>query len=75
MAEKLTLDEIKSKMIDWRDFYGGQLLDIEAVKKANTKEELIEIIEEHSQHIEAMETDAQGHLSKFQKEIGLSRWE
>jgi hypothetical protein len=59
-------------MILYRDFYGGDLLDVLDVGDCTTKEELAGIIEKHRSFMESMLADAHSHLDNFKKEIGLS---
>lgn len=66
------LSSIKSEMKTYRDLYGGDLLDSSEIDSANTKEELERIIENHRNHMESMLGDANSHLDRFKKRIGLS---
>ena len=68
----MNIKEIKDKMIKWRDFYGGDLLDLADVDKAKTKKELSAIIERHRSHQESMLSDAHSNLDRFKKNLGLS---
>jgi len=59
-------------MIAYRDFYGGDLLDVSEVNKTTTKEELSDIIERHRDHMESMLSDANSHLDRLKRETGLN---
>jgi hypothetical protein len=68
----MTINAIKKKMLEFRDFYGGDLCDIAAIERATTEKELAKIIEDHRDHMEAMLADADSHLDQFKKSLGLS---
>lgn len=70
--EQAKQEAIKAKMKKFKDFFGGDLLDIELIDSCETKQELADLIDRHSQHIEMMCNDAQSHLDRFKKNIGLS---
>jgi hypothetical protein len=63
--------EIKKAMIEFEDFYGGDLLNISDVPKAKSKKELAEIIDRHSAHMESMLSDALRHIDNFKKNLRL----
>lgn len=63
--------EIKEQMINYRDFYGGDLLEVSEVQKAKTRKELYDILERHRSHMESMLADANSHLDNFKKKLGL----
>ncbi len=68
----MTLKEIKKEMIEYRDFYGGDLIDSGDIKSATTKKQLYDIIEKHRDHMEMMLRDADSHLDNFKERIGLT---
>lgn len=68
----MQIEMIKQKMLKYRDFYGGDLLNVSDIKNAKTKQELAEIIEKHRTHMEDMLCDAHSHLDHFKTRIGLS---
>ena len=63
--------EIKEKMKEYTDIYGGSFLDISEINEASTFIELAGIIDRHSEHIESMERDAQSNLAHFKQRLGL----
>lgn len=67
----MTLENIKKEMLKYRDFYGGDLLEVGEIEKATTKEELEKIIENHRSYIEAMLSDANGHLDNLKRRCKL----
>ena len=60
-------------MLEYRDFYGGNLICCEdEIKKAKTKKELAELIEEHRLFMENMLLDARNDLDNFKNEVDLA---
>ena len=47
-----TLEEVKNKILKYKDFYGQDIADVEDIKNANTKEELMKIAEEMREAID-----------------------
>ena len=68
----MTLKNIKKEMTEYIDFYGGDLSDIDAIKKATSKKELSKIIEQHRDFMTDMLSDAYSHLDHFKERIGLT---
>ena len=68
---KMTIEKIKQEMAKYRDFYGGDLLEVSEIKNCKTKKELGKIIERHRRHMEAMLSDANSHLDSFKRKIGI----
>ena len=68
----MEIDEIKKKILEWTDFYGGDIINTDAVKNAKTKTELSEALEEHRSFMEAQLSDANSHLDSFKRKLGLS---
>lgn len=64
-----TLQEIKQKMKEYKDFFGGELLDFYEIDKAQTKQELSAIIDRHYSFLESQCNDAQHALERFHQEI------
>ena len=67
----MTLDKIKKKILEWKDFYGGDIADYEKVNRATSKEKLKTILEEHRSFMENMLSDVNSHLNNFERELGL----
>ena len=67
----MEIAEIKKEMLNFKDFWGGELLNSEDIEGATTKEELKQIINKHHGFLEAELADAQSHLRHFTKKIGL----
>lgn len=67
----MSIKEIKEEMESYKDFYGGDLLEVSQIKSCKTKEDLAAIIDRHDTHLEDMLADAQSHLSHFRKRLGL----
>lgn len=70
----MELNKIKKEMIEWKDFFGGDIPDTEEIKNAKTKNELQQILHRHSSRLEDMLSDAQSHLANFKKKLGLNRY-
>ena len=68
----MNISEIKKAMKDYRDFFGGTLIEYEIIDSCKTKKELADVIDNHNSFIEAMATDAQRSLGIFKQKVGLS---
>lgn len=68
----MKLSEIKNRMNEYEDFYGGDLIVFDKIRVARSKKQLCKIIESHYQFLELQNLDALAHLRKFQNELGLS---
>lgn len=66
------LSQIKDKMLQYKDLLGGEFLEKEAIKSATTKEQLLHIFIQHSDHLEGMLSDAQSSLWEFQRELKVT---
>lgn len=67
----MTISKIKEEMKKYRDFYGGDLISLDNIDDATSKEQLAKIIEDHRTHMEMMLCDAHSHLDKFKGRLGL----
>lgn len=67
----MTIEKIKKEMSEYRDFYGGDLLDSSEIESATTKEELNNIVERHRSHMESMFSDASSHLDSLKRKCKL----
>lgn len=67
----MNLDEIKTKMQEYRDYYGSPLIGSDYIKNCQTEDELIEILDYHEQFIEAQCNEAQNGVSRFKRDLGL----
>ena len=61
----------KKKMLKWRDFYGGDIFDTDAIEKAKTNKELLEIMDRYFRHLEDVANDAGRHCENFTRSLGL----
>ncbi len=66
--------DIKKEMKQYRDMLGADLLDVSEVDNAKTKKQLAAIIDNHSNHLEMILTDAQSSLERFRKKLGLHNY-
>jgi len=71
----MEIEEIKSKMLNFQDFFGGQLLYIDDVEDCKSKEELERIIDRHGGHLEDLLSDAKSHLDKFKQKCELGYYD
>lgn len=67
----MKIEDIKAQMLTFKDFYGSDLLGVDNISEAATKEDLEKIIDEHGRHIEAMFDDARSHLHNFKQRCEL----
>lgn len=67
----MTIEEIKTEMLNHRDFYGCDIMYTSEIKKAKTKKELAKIMNNYGGHLEMMANDAQGHHDRFKQKLGL----
>lgn len=67
----MKLEQIKKRMLEYRDFYGGDLIVTDKINEARTKEELNEILHQHENLLEDSLIDALNHLKKFKREVGF----
>ena len=58
-------EKTKQKMKDYRDLFGQPLLNYNDIDNATNNSVLIDIINQHAEHIEMMCNDAQSSVSKF----------
>lgn len=61
----------KKKMLIWRDFYGNDIFDTDAIEEAKTNKELLEIMNSYYSHLEDVANDAGRHCENFTKSLGL----
>lgn len=69
ITEKDIMDRMKNAMMEFKDFHGGELSKLDAVKDAKTKDELLKIIDAHSDFLENVARDAQSHLERFKRRL------
>jgi len=67
----MTIEQAKQKIRGYRDFFGYDIIYQQEIEEATTFEELCEILTYYDKHIEDMCNDAQNHLSRFRKELGI----
>jgi hypothetical protein len=68
----MKIEDIKNEMLKYKDYYGGDLINIDDIKKAKTKKELSNIIKAHEKFMENMLCDALGSLKVFENKVGLN---
>ncbi len=65
------MKEIKKQIREYRDYWGLEIHYQYEIKDSTTYKELGEILDMYHNHIEGMANDAQAHLARFRKQIGL----
>lgn len=67
----MNLKQIKKEVLEYRDFYGGDIPQIDLIKDAKTKEEIKNILHQYSNHLEDQLRDALSHLDQLKRKLGL----
>jgi hypothetical protein len=67
----MKIQEIKNKMLQWRDFYGQDIADTKRIKNAKAKEDLHCILSDHVSFLEDQNNDAIRHTEEFERKLGL----
>ena len=70
----MLIEEIRRRILKWEDFYGGDILDSEAVEKAKTKKELSQILDRHEDFMYSMYLDACSTITDFKRELNISSY-
>ncbi len=70
-TKKLNINQIKKKLLQWEDFYGQDLLNIDDIKKCKTKSDCLIILQLHRRFQEDQSIEAGTHLDSFITELGL----
>ncbi len=68
----MTLAQCKKKMLEWKDFYGGDISDTDAIKNAKSKKDLAVVLQQHSRLLEDTAIDAESHLERFKRSLDIS---
>jgi len=68
----MKLDEIKKRMLDWRDFYGADISNSDDIRRARTKDGkcVATSFPYYALLLEAQHQDAMNDMDKLQKEPG-----
>ncbi len=67
----MKISDKKKKMLEWRDIYGGDIFDTDAIEKAKTNKDLLEIMNSYLRHLEASANDAGRDCENFTRSLGL----
>lgn len=67
----MKISDKKKKMLEWRDFYGGDIFYTDEIQKAKTNKELLEIMDMYYRHLEDVANDAGRHCENFTRSLGL----
>ena len=72
MSNEEKLDLLKQKVKDYRDYFGGKILEYDLIDFCSSEEELADLLKNHDNHIEDMCNYAHRSLARFKKAIGLN---
>lgn len=67
----MTLKEAKKELLKYKDFYGGDLVEIDEIGKAESMEELEEIVNRHIRFLEDQLSDAINDIEQLKQKISL----
>ena len=63
--------DIKKKILSWVDFYGGEVLQQDELKKCTNKKQCQEIMETYRKFLELQHVDAMMDFDNFVKGLGF----
>lgn len=69
---KMKIKDIKKRMLNYRDFYGQDLVQKDLIKKAKTKKELAKVLVYHRRFLADQANDAGCEIDGFIKDVGLA---
>jgi len=67
----MNFKERKQKILEYRDLFGCELLNIQEIKNSKTNKELKQHLNQHSNHLIECANDAVRDIEKFEKDIGF----
>jgi regulator of sigma D len=67
----MKISEIKQFILEYKDFYGGDIPNTDEIKRARSKQELRDILHNHRIFLEDQLADALNHLREFKDSITL----
>lgn len=65
----MKIEDVKKQMKEYKDFFGGNLIDVDEIDACTNKGELRRLIDRHSEHIEMQCSDALGHLDRLTERL------
>lgn len=65
------LEDIKKQLLNYRDFYGGDISETDLINNARSMEDIAAVLDKHERLLEDMLCDARSHLNNFRRKIGL----
>ena len=68
---KMNIEEIKKKLLSWRDFYGQDITDIDLIKAITTKADVRKVLEKHRVFLEYQATDASTDIDNTERKLGI----
>lgn len=70
----MTLEEQKKEMLSYKDLLGGELVDTDAIKNAQSVKDLADVFQRQSDLFDDMASDAKSHLDHFRCRIGVTSY-
>ena len=67
----MNIEEIKRKMLAYRDYFGSSLINYSDIEKCEDMTQLTEILDYHEQFIGDQCNDAQNGVNRFKRNLGL----
>ena len=64
-TKRLTIKQIRKKLLQWEDFYGQDLVNTDNIKKCKTKNDCLVILQSHRRFQEDQNIDAGSDLDSF----------
>lgn len=65
------INALKKKLLEYRDFYDGDIPMTDKINAAKTETDIYNIIQEYRKLLENQAIDAEKHLHDFEKSLNL----
>lgn len=70
----MTIEECKNKLLEFKDFYGSDLIVFEKIIDAKTYNDIEDILRGHEYLLENTHAEALSHLRNFRNELGINKY-
>ena len=67
----MSIEQIKKKLLEWRDFYGQDITDTDAIKSVKTRDDVRKVLEKHRVFLENQATDASTDIDEMERKLGI----
>lgn len=67
----MSIEEIKQRILDHKDFFGGDFIFVQELEEATTKEEIGRVLDRQRNHLEDMLSDALSSHDSFKQSLKL----